>query len=267
MSGPKVLGIIGCQVLEDEMAYIVASDQEAKQVLVIDGTAQKTLGNKIMRMAPDKKVMCFDEKYDLKDFQLASGAEMTVIMWLKPIGLHQSPPMLREEVVKAIGKVERFAKSVLIFYGECGNAFRNLEKLSQGAKVPITMLKDRDGSPIDDCYGTELGGKEEYRQFLIDQPGPTYLLNTMWAANWRSFMQEIQMLRDPNDLEEVREVFKYMDYRAIIGLNTGLGDQEEFERQLEEFANLFELKKDNHRCTLHVVENSYREAKANLLRP
>jgi hypothetical protein len=267
MSIPKVLGIVGCQVLEDEMAYVVASDHEVRHILVIDGTEQKTLASKIQKLAPNKNVKCFEECYDLREFQMPSGAEFTVIMWVKPIGLHQSPPLLREEVMKAIISMEVHAQSVLIFYGECGSAFRNLEKLSQEARVPITILKDKDGSPIDDCYGTEIGGKEEYRQFLVNQRGPAYVLNTMWAANWRRFMQEIQMLRDPNDLEETKEVFKYMDYQSIIGLNTGLGDQVEFERQLDEFASIFELRKENHRCTLQVVDNSYNDAKALLFRP
>jgi hypothetical protein len=267
MTVPRVLGIVGCQVLEDEMAYIVANDQEVKNVLIIDGTEQKTLASKIQGLAPNKNVKCFDETWDIKSFQIPSPSELTVIVWLKPIELHQSPPLLREEVMKAINSMETYAQSVLIFYGDCGGAFRNPNKLSQETRVPITILKDKDGSPIDDCYGTELGGRDEYRQFLIDQSGPAYILNTMWAANWRHFMQEIQMLRDANDLEEAKEVFKYMDYKTAIGLNTGLGNQVDFERQLEEFARIFELKKENHRCTLHVVDNSYHDAKALLPGP
>jgi hypothetical protein len=133
--------------------------------------------------------------------------------------------------------------------------------------VPVTILRDNDGSLIDDCFGTELGGKEEYRKFLVSQPGPSYVLNTMWAANWRVFMQDVQMLRDSNNVEEVKEVFKYMDYKTAIGLNTGLGDQDVFERQLEEFACIFDLQMEHHRATLKIVENSYREAKKFLSDP
>jgi hypothetical protein len=267
MSVCKVLGIVGCQVLEDEMAYIVTSDQEVGHILVIDGTEERTLANKIQRLAPDREVSCFDETFDLKAFQLPSSAEMTVVLWLKPISLHQSPPLLREEVMKVVGKLEGIVQSVLIFYGECGSAFRNISLLAEKTRVPITMLKDKDGSPIDDCYGTVLGGREEYRQFLIRQPGPAYILNSMWAANWRHFMQEIQILRDPNDIEEAKEVFKFMDYKTIVGLNTGLVDQAEFERQLDEFAGIFGLQKESRRCSLHVVDSSYQEAKARLLNP
>lgn len=267
MTVSNVLGIVGCQVLEDEMAYIVAKDEEVKHVFIIDGTEQKTLANKIRGMAPNIDLKCFKENCDIKDFQFPSLVEMTVIIWLKPIALHQSPELLRGEIIKAINKLEVHARSILLFYGQCGSAFRNLEKISQEAKIPITILRDKDGSAIDDCYGTELGGKEEYRNFLINQSAPAYILNTMWAANWRRFMQEVQMLRDPNDLEEVKGVFQYMDYKTAVGLNTGLGDQDKFEKQLEEFSNLFGLKKENHKCNLCVVDDSYKYAKTLLVVP
>jgi hypothetical protein len=265
MSSPLVLGIVGCQVLEDEMAYVVASDSDAEQIMIIDSTTQKTIADKIKKMAPDKIVKCIDENCNIKQFQLPAG--MSIILWLKPISLHQSPPLLREEVLKAINRIEPLTKSILIFYGQCGNAFRSLEMITAGARVPVTILRDNDGSLIDDCFGTELGGKEEYRTFLVNQPGPAYILNTMWAANWRVFMQDVQMLHDSNNVEEVKEVFEYMDYRVAIGLNTGLGDQDVFERQLEEFASIFDLQMEHHRATLKIVENSYNEAKKFLIDP
>jgi len=258
-----VLGIVGCQVLEDEMAYVVSHDKDVKQVMIIDGTEEKTIADKIRSMAPDKMVMSFGEEFDLKHYQLSP--ELSVILWLKPIGLHQSPPMLRDEVMKAVGALEPLTKSVMLFYGQCGSAFRNMEIIASGLRVPLTILKDSDGSMIDDCFGTVIGGKEEYRVFLISQPSPAYVLNSMWAAHWRHFMREMQMLHDPNDLEEAKEVFKYMDYQKVVGLNTGITDQSTFDRQLEEFAHLFGLMPETRRCTLKIVENSYKEAKRYLL--
>ena len=117
MNGPSVLGIVGCQVLEDEMAYVVATDPDTEEIMIIDSTVQKTITDKIKRMAPRKKVKCIDETCAIKEFQLPSG--MSTILWIKPIGLHQSPPLLREEVMKAINRIEPLAKSILLFYGQC----------------------------------------------------------------------------------------------------------------------------------------------------
>lgn len=176
-----------------------------------------------------------------------------------------APSSCADEVSRSIDRIEPLAKSILIFYGQCGNAFRNMEIFCEGVKVPVTILKDDDGAPIDDCYGTVLGGRDEYRAFLIKQPGPSFVLNTMWLANWRHFMQEMQMLRDPDDVEEARTVFQYMDYRRTVGLNTGLVSDPVFQRQLKEFAAVFGLEIDNHDCTLKIVDSSYGEAKRSVL--
>jgi hypothetical protein len=206
-----------------------------------------------------------DENCTIKEFQLPPV--MSTILWVKPVGLHQSPPLLREEVLKAINRIEPLTKSILLFYGQCGNAFRSLEMITAGARVPVTILKGNGGSMIDDCFGTEMGGKEEYRSFLVNTKGPAYVPNTMWAANWRIFMQDAQMLHDYNNLDEAKEVFMYMDYKTCIGLNTGLGDLDAFEHQLQEFAGIFDLEMEHHRATPKILENSHNEAKRLLRDP
>ncbi|HSV41785.1 MAG TPA: DUF1638 domain-containing protein, partial [Methanomassiliicoccales archaeon] len=230
-----------------------------RNVLVVDSTVEHTLAAKIKGRAPDKKVLIRGENFDLKKFDHPD--ELTVMAWIKPINLHQSPELLREAVIKVIHKIEPYVRSVLLFYGQCGNAFLNMDLLAEKTRVPLTILRDKDGSLIDDCYGTVLGGREEYRLFLVNTDGPVYVLNSMWAANWRRFMQEVQMLHDPNDVEEVRQIFRYMEYKKVVGLNTGLVEESIFDMQLEEFSDIFGLPQENRRCTLRLVEESYREAK------
>jgi len=256
--GSKALGIVGCQVLEDEIAYVVANDPQVANVVVLDGAHTNTLVNKINRIAPTKRVVAIKED-DLVGLALPAGN--SVVVWMKPIRLHQSPPMLREEVIAAMKRMESLTQSILIFYGLCGNAFRNFEKVREGIKVPVTILRD-ENNVVDDCTGTVLGGSDAYRAFLIKEQG-AYVLNSMWAANWKHFMQEVQMLRDPNDISEVKGVFEYMEYNKAMKLHTGLGDPE-FERQVAEFAKLFGLEMRAVTCTMTVVDHSYQEAKNKL---
>ncbi|HSV42136.1 MAG TPA: hypothetical protein VLH13_01830, partial [Methanomassiliicoccales archaeon] len=83
----NALAIIGCQVLEDEMAYIIAKDPEVRNVLVVDSTIEHTLAAKIKGRAPDKKVLIRGENFDLNKFNHPD--ELTVMAWIKPINLHQ----------------------------------------------------------------------------------------------------------------------------------------------------------------------------------
>lgn len=158
-------------------------------------------------------------------------------------------------------KVASLCSAILIFYGLCGNAFRGIDKIAAEFETPVIILRDEVGLVVDDCIGAVLGGAEEYRNFILNDKGG-YTLNTMWAANWRNFMHETQLLHDPNDPEEAKIIFQCMDYKKVIMLRTGLGDQEAFERQATEFADTFGLGRGEVPCTLKVVESSYRAAKA-----
>jgi hypothetical protein len=84
----------------------------------------------------------------------------------------------------------------------------------------------------------------------------------MWAANWRNFMHEVQLLRDPNDVEDAKYVFQCMEYTRVVKLQTGLGDGEAYQNQIEEFAAAFGLRIEEVPCTLKVVEQSYQAAKS-----
>ena len=256
----RALGIVGCQVLEDEIAYIAGNDPETRTIVVVDDSKAGTLVSKIKRVAPDKNVIAASEA------ELAAvvlPAEFSLFIWMKPIGLHQSPPLLREEVLGAVRRLESLTQSILIFYGLCGNAFRNIELMSKGARVPISILSDETGKIVDDCTCTVLGGTDAYRQFLVKEPG-VYVLNSMWATHWKQFMQETQMTSDPSNVEEVKMIFEFMDYKKVAKLQTGLGDPE-FDERFNEFAEMFGLQKAVRPCTLNLVEDSYHRAKARIV--
>jgi hypothetical protein len=247
--------------MEDEISHLVGGDVDVANVLLIDTTVSNRMEQKILAIDPNKNVLSVNCPDVFPELDLRQG--ISVLIWLKPIELHQSPPLLREQVHSAIKCMEPHVRSFIMFYGQCGHAFRNVEKVLEDVSVPVSLLKGSNDILVDDCTGSLLGGTEEYRQFLLNQQG-AYVLNTMWAANWKEFMQEIQMLRNPEDVSEIKEVFRYMDYRVVVGLDTGLVESSVFDRQLEEFADLFGMKTQRFPCTLGVVERCYQEAKGKL---
>jgi len=254
--GRKVLGLIGCQVLEDELAYVLCQDKELETVLVIDSPKAKGIVPKLRQggVANILEVPVEEAGANLPK----EGA--SAIVWVKPIELHQSPSTLRAEVVANAKQIAPLCDSILIFYGICGNAFRAIDKVADEVGAPLIILRDSKGLIVDDCIGAVLGGAEEYRSFLLRDKGG-YTMNTMWAANWRHFMVETQFLHDPIDPEEARLVFQCMDYQKVVMLVTGLGDDANFHRQAGEFASIFGLGNSEERCTLGVVEATYVTAK------
>jgi len=95
----RVLGIIGCQVFEDEIAHVVYNDLEVTNVFVIDSDESKGVVNKIKMLDPEKKVVRMAEEW----LETATvPRERSIVIWMKPISLHQSPAKLREDVPSEI---------------------------------------------------------------------------------------------------------------------------------------------------------------------
>ena len=255
----RVIAVIGCQVLEDEVCHVIGSDPDVQSIFVLESPQATGIADKLRRLGREQ---VNEVKPEYLDAALPRNG-LTAVVWIKPIGLHQSPAHLREEVVANAKQIAPLCDSILIFYGLCGNAFRGIDDIAEEFNIPLIILRDAQGLIVDDCIGAVLGGTDEYRAFLLRDKGG-YTLNTMWAANWRHFMVETQFLRDPNDPEEVSMVLQCLDYRNVVMLDTGLGDREAFRRQAEELAHIFGLGNSEEHCTLQVVEDSYRKAKSRL---
>jgi hypothetical protein len=259
MKGGKALGIIGCQVFEDEIVHLISGDTTIDHVEVVESPESKSLYDKLSRTEQAgrveyRKAAAFEEGPPEKGF--------SVIIRILPISLHQTPQALRAMVMSEIWRMEPSCASVLVFYGLCGNAFKNIDALTSGLRSSVVILKDGRDKIVDDCVGAVLGGTEEYLNFLMTDKGG-YPLNTMWASNFRHFMKEIQLLQDNCDIEEAKTVFQCMDYSKIVELDTGLGG-EEYHRRIQEIASWFGFEVRRVPCTLKVLYVSYQKAKDNL---
>ena len=253
----RVLGLIGCRLFEDEVVHVLSQDQEVDHVILVEDEESKDLERKLLAAGPGKRLIKIREE-ELEGYAVPPG--FSVLVWVKPMALHQKPEKLREDILKALGRIGEMSDAVLLFYGLCGNAFRHIDKDAGGAPVPVVILRDAKGQIVDDCIGCVLGGTEEYYDQLRKSSG-TFFLTPMWAANWRELFHKVQILADPKDIEGARYVFKCVGYKKVVKMDTGLGDVEEFERQIDEFARLFDFEKGVVACTLDVVESSYLDAK------
>ncbi len=257
MTERKVLGIIGCQVLEDEIVHVISSDDEVTNVVIIMDSEAKALSEKIRDKAPKKRIAVMPSN-EARANIFEDG--LNVIVKILPIALHQVGSDLREHVVSEIERMERFCDAALIFYGLCGQSFRNIDGITSKFRIPVLILRDSEHRVVDDCVGTVLGGTDEYLDFLRRDRGG-YTLNSMWASNWRHFMKETQIISDENNIEEAKMVFECMGYTSVVKLDTGLADHDTYDKAINDFAETFNLNVVCVNCTLTVVENSYLEAK------
>jgi hypothetical protein len=255
----KALGIIGCQVFEDEIVHLLSKDGSIDHIGIVQSPESKGLFDKLTKADLGDKVVF---RKDVSVEERPPGEGFNVIVHILPISLHQTPAALRAMVMSEIWKMEPSCGSVLVIYGLCGNAFKNIDILTSGLRTSVVILRDCRDKIVDDCVGAVLGGTEEYLNFLKTDKGG-YPLNTMWASNFRHFMNEIQLLGETSEIEEAKFVFQCMNYSKIVELDTGLGG-DEYHRQIKDIASLFGFEVERVPCTLSVMEVSYRSAKERL---
>ncbi|HSV42435.1 MAG TPA: DUF1638 domain-containing protein [Methanomassiliicoccales archaeon] len=253
----RALGIIGCHLLEDEMVHVLGKDRDMRRIVLIDNNVSDTILGKLEGLTPKREILLLSEKA-LADQDL--GGDGTVIVWQKPIELHVLPWELRDSVLSSLRNIERHCGAVLLFYGLCGNAFRNFESLVAEFDVPVTIMTDHSGQVVDDCIGTAIGGVDEYLHLLRTNSG-TFYLTPMWSSNWKRFFVDIRVIQDINDLDGARYVFQFMGYKRVLKIETGLGDVELFEKDAAEFARTFDLDLTDVPAGVKVAERSYEAAK------
>lgn len=256
----RMLGVISCQLFEDELVHLVNRDRDIRAVIVVRNDDSTELLKKLELRPPGCSVMVIGED-EIPSFPMPEG--YSLLLWIKPMALHSKPEKLNEEVIDCIGRLEKKCGAILLFYGLCGNAFRKFDAAVERFDVPIIILRDGKGEIVDDCIGTVLGGTDEYYQMLKRSSG-TFFLTPMWAEHWRLLFHKVQILPDPNDIEGARYIFQNVGYKKVMKLNTGLGDQERFERNIDEFASIFEFAREDVGCTLKVIEETYDKAKGSI---
>lgn len=209
-----VLGIIGCPILEDEVVYAVSRDAEVRKVYVIENEDSKNLLRKLEKL-PDKPpiVRITMDHLDL----LGDGNGFRVLVLMKSVALHEEPQRLRKEVLAAVKEVAPHCSSILLFYGLCGNAFReSLGPLMYG-DGQVHILCDEEGRTVDDCIAAVLGGTDGYLRLLKRYPGVFYL-TPAWAENWQEMMGKMEITRgmDPGDLSTLKWMFDLAGYRKAL---------------------------------------------------
>jgi Protein of unknown function (DUF1638) len=257
-----VLGVIGCPILEDEIVYAVSRDKSIRKVIAVrtDDSANLVRKLNVLKERP------LIELIEPGTISSVEEHEFALLVLMQPMALHEDPQVLRQEVSKTIAEVARVSRSILLFYGLCGNAFKDMGPLMETANIPITVLSDGEGRPVDDCIAAVLGGTDGYLRLLKRYPGVFYL-TPAWAENWRELMSKMEITRglDREDLSTIRWMFELAGYKLALKIPTGLGDQDLFDSRVAEFAQVFnfergELEKEH--ITLDCVDRSYERAKA-----
>jgi hypothetical protein len=256
-----ILGIIGCPILEDEIVHSIQRDSDISNVFVIVNEDSRNLVRKLAMAKVKPKVIPIDEN------ELDSIREegFGVLVLMKSMALHEDPQVLRKEVAKGVELIGPHCRSIVLFYGLCGNAFKHLPEIEEETGHRLTLLTDDEGRPVDDCIAAVLGGTEGYYRLLKRYPGVFYL-TPAWAENWRELIFKMELTRgvEKGDLSMLKWMFETAGYKMALRVDTGLGDRELFEGKVQDFVKEFKFETatlEKEFITLDAVDRSYDRAK------
>lgn len=258
MAAGKVLGIIGCVVLADELTYVLSRDQGLSRVFVIDNDAGRILRDKMARSQMEA-VMVSPNDLD----RVRSRDRYSVLIWMNPAGPHDDQAELRGVVRAAAEGMSKWVDLCLCFYGLCRNSLWRIGQMGDEVGVPMMILTDIRGRDVDDCFGANIGGKQEYLDAIVNNRG-TIFVSPGYAENWQRRQNEKSLEKIIEQVENMRFVFERMGYSKVMRLENGLGDRDKFVSRVDAFSKIFDLQVVSRPCGPEVFEHTYSLAKGRL---
>ncbi len=277
-----VLSIIACDMLEDELAYVLSNDDELEQLILVEKMECFGLLRKLKSLGCHPALIPLDRIPEILKSEknrslpailkpvfghrfiekIRSGLEdrrkmkVTVVANMIKMGLHIDSELLRTEVHRNIREMSSFSDRILIFYGTCGHSLVNIEKDFEALECQLSFLKDDKGEIVEDCISVALGGNDAYARAIINSEGEgTFYLTSMWASGWEKFPKEKFTELSEHDKKYIRR------YRRVAKINTGLSYEPDFDENVRNFARFFNLKIVELKGSIKIAEQSYQNAK------
>jgi hypothetical protein len=248
-----VLGVICCESLELEFAYLLAADRSIDKVTVVeDAYSQRLLSRlEVLGRADARRVSAVGHSVD------GVGSQPQALVRVLELGLHVWPKKLREALAGAAEEMAPRVDALLLGYGLCGNALEAPRELLSHVGVPV-FVPMNDDHPVDDCVGLLIGGRERYYAEQCKVAG-TFFITPGWSHHWRRLLDR-QM--GGMGVEMAKRLFEHYQ-RALLISNPVMSDQE-MRESIEEFVDTFGLRIETCQGTLGTLETTWQAAKGSL---
>ncbi len=274
----KRIGILLCEVFEEELLNIIANNNRFDRVIVVDNESSKYFQEKLEKiLTPDKRKIA--RELCSKRF-LKREYPLELIIYILPFCLHTSPEQIQNEVIEASKELERHVDKLILFYGLCGNSLGDIEKLLKNnrIKVPVSILVDDEGNIVEDCICALLGSKEEYANELYKEGG-TWFMTIGWARHWdkiaeeraellgQEYMKELEKklgIEKLDGLENLKIIFDHTKYKRLLALELGFED-EDYNDKCKDFASCLNLSLEYKKGTMRILEKAIDNSLKDLL--
>ena len=251
------LGLIVCPMVDDNLVYSLHKDPEQKNIIIVNNENTSSIKRKLtsmdipFRMASWSEIASREYEPDPEQFN--------IIVYMTDLGLHSRPEELKSKVETIAEDLQPYVDGIGFYLGTCGNYEWNIPKwCEQKGMKPSAMFCDKNGCLCHDCVGVNIAGGPRYKDLQKKYTGHLYMFPAM-ANNYDEFMDADQaeaMATERSLTPEMREVLGiepgrdgYMrwllslgGYEYILKIDTGIGDREHFDEDVQKVADRTHLK-------------------------
>ncbi len=247
-----VLGILTCEVLEEEISYLLLREKEFIKINIISSEHSSGIAE---RLSSDARTSVLQ---DLAEFQPSPGPGMEVIVEVLNVGLHMVKKELQDGVFTNIRKLREVCDGLLLGYGLCGNSLEYLEEEIKDVPIPVVMPTNPNGSRIDDCVCMVLGETQEYLKEVKKEAG-TWFVTPGWVKHWDTLLlKEL----GAKDIKTVKWIFDKAHYSRALKINTeGCYDKQVYAAGAKAFADTFNFRLDEREGSLQILVAALDRAK------
>lgn len=278
----SVLSIIACEMLEDELVYVLSKDQNAVRLILVENrqcfrfVRKLKSGNCQARIFPPERISFFIKQMNrpasmkIPNFLLKfpffgkihenmkekNRETITVVVNILKLGLHADCDLLKSEIYRNMKEMVEFSDGILIFYGNCGRPLRELEAEFKDFNCPLYFLEDEKGNIVDDCISIALGGNDNYAEVMQSGNGTGMIyLTPMWASSWK------EMRMEPSDTSDFNVSFLKRHYRKVVKISNEISMGSEFDKNVLNYARTFDMSIIEMKGSMEIAMKSYMNAR------
>ncbi|HEX5392234.1 MAG TPA: DUF1638 domain-containing protein [Rhodocyclaceae bacterium] len=250
-----VIGILTCEVLEQEFARLLGDDVDLKRITVLEDRYSARL----IELLEARAVGGLQRIPHLNAFRPEPDQGLEVLVRVLPMGLHRTRQVLRKALTDAAHALRPHVDALMLGYGLCGNALEDPRAVLD-VDLPLFLPMD-DGHPVDDCVALCLGGRDRYYGEQCKVAG-TYFLTPGWSRHWKRMLDGPSGKSGQPTMSRVLSGYE----RALLVQTPALAD-EELERRGEEFVRASGLRLERCRGSTDLLTSAWNAAKKALTAP
>ncbi len=252
-----VLGLIVCPMVDDNLVYSLQKDPEEKNIVIVDNKNNPSIKRKLSKAGIGYSVVAWNDV--LANIYVLDRERYTILIYMTDLGLHAKPEVLRSTVEGIAREMQPYVDGIGFYLGTCGNFNWNIPKWCEdNGMKPSAMFCDKCGNLCHDCVGINIAGGPKYTDMQHKYVGHLYVFPAM-ASNYDDFMAADSAnsaateesltpeMREALGIEPGRDGYMRWllglgGYEYILKLDTGIGDRETFERDLQHVSERTRLK-------------------------